>query len=81
MAAVHVYDSFDMQISSMTSSFFMGLYRPTQMTSSVFCGFIAQLVRASQRYRKVITSNLVEVLNFSSSQSFAQFNINCDDQS
>jgi len=44
----------------------------------VFC---SQQFGSSQWYRKVITSNLVEVLSFLGSQSFGQFNINCDDQS
>ena len=44
----------------------------------VFC---SQQFGSSQWYRKVITSNLVDVLNISGSQSFAQLSINCDDQS
>ena len=49
--------------------------------SSIFCGFIAQLVRASHRYREVMGSNPVEALNFSGLQAIAEIAIHCDDQS
>ena len=41
------------------------------MASLIFCGFIAQLVRASHRYREVMGSNPVEALNFSGLQAIA----------
>ena len=60
------YTQFPSMISPVT-----GLYRPTQMASSIFCGFIAQLVRASHRYREVMGLNPVEALNFSHLQAIA----------
>ena len=39
------------------------------MANSIFCGFIAQLVRASHRYREVMGSNHVEAPTFSGLQA------------
>ena len=43
-----------------------------EIACEIFCGFIAQLVRASQRYREVMGSNPVEAMNISGSQAIAQ---------
>ena len=51
------------------------------MASSIFCGFIAQLVGALHWYCEVMGSNPVEALNCSGLQAIiAQTAIHCDDQ-
>ena len=60
----------------------MGIaYERHHMANSIFCRFIAQLVRASYRYREVLGSNPVKALKFSGLQAIALIAIDCDDQS
>ena len=68
-----VHDSFHIHHSH--SSFWLEHMNP-QLTCPNVSGFIAQLVRASHRYREVTGSNPVEVLNF-----FIKCVHNCEDHS
>ena len=45
------------------------------MATSIFRGFIAQLVRPLHRYREVMGSNPVEALNFSGLQPIDLFSL------
>ena len=63
------------------TSILHGLIRTHKWPAPNVSGFIAQLVRASHRYRKVTGSNLVEVLTFSEASIRNCLNCvhNCDD--
>ena len=58
-------------------SFLSGSLQPT---NDNVCGPIAQLVRASHRYRKVTDSKSVEVLN-TSTRNYKNCAHNCEDHS
>ena len=75
ISAVHIW-----HISYIINTLFHGNIWTHNLPASNISGFIAQLVRASHRYREVTGSNPIEVLNFFQASLRNCINcVHCDD--